>query len=79
MMGNPQQNSTERKGRVVALVIAGTMLLWLLAQWAGPKMGLPGRYALLIDFAAIAAFIWAFVVALQIWRARQDNNSNGQG
>ncbi len=78
-MSKTQQTSTERKGRVVALVIAGTMLLWLLAQWAGSKLGLPGRFALLIDFAAIAAFIWAFVVSLQIWRARQDNNSNGQG
>ncbi|MGH1454339.1 MAG: DUF5337 domain-containing protein [Paracoccaceae bacterium] len=78
-MSKTEHSNSERKGRAVALVIAGAMLLWLLAQWAGPKLGLPGRYALLIDFAALAAFVWALVVSLQIWRARQDSNSNGQG
>ena len=75
-----QRNAAAAKqGRVVAIVIAGAMLLWLAAQWLGPKLGLPGRYALLIDFAAIAAFSWALIVALRIWRSGQDSNSNGQG
>ncbi|MGX9349939.1 DUF5337 domain-containing protein [Shimia sp. W99] len=60
-----------RKGRMVSLVIAGTMLIWLAAQWIGKMAGLPGRYALLFDFAAIAALIWALVNIYQIWRARQ--------
>ena len=47
------------------------MLIWLAANWAGPALGLPGRYALLIDFAALAALFWAMVVTYQIWRARQ--------
>ena len=46
---------------VVGLVIAGTMLLWIAAQWLAPQFGLPGRYALLFDFAALAALIWAMV------------------
>ena len=62
-----------KKGRMVALVIAGAMVLWLLAQWFGPQLGLAGRFAFLIDFAAMAAFVWAFVVALQIWRARRED------
>lgn len=60
-----------RKGRVAALVVAGAMSIWILAQWVGPQLGLAGRYALLVDFAAMAAFVWAFVVAMQIWRARR--------
>jgi hypothetical protein len=48
------------------------MVLWLAAQWLGPQLGLPGRYALLIDFAAIGALVWALVVTLQLWRKRQD-------
>ncbi|MCA0921052.1 DUF5337 domain-containing protein [Pseudooceanicola nanhaiensis] len=77
MMG-PQNDDTQeamlaRKGRVVSIVIAVTMLLWIAAQWLGPALGLPGRYAFLFDFAAIAALIWAIVVAMQIWRARRDN------
>ncbi|WP_341234372.1 DUF5337 domain-containing protein [uncultured Sulfitobacter sp.] len=59
-----------RKGRMVALVIAGTMLLWIALQWAAPYFGLPGRYALLFDFAALAALIWAMVNIYQMRKAR---------
>ena len=62
-----------RKGRMTALVIAGTMLLWMAAQWLGSHFGWPPRYAFLFDFAAIAAMIWALVVTYQIWRMRRDN------
>lgn len=60
-----------RKGRIAALVIAGSVSLWVLAQWIGPAVGLPLRYAFLVDFAALAALFWALVVTYQIWRARQ--------
>ena len=56
-----------RGPRIVGATIAATMLLWLAAQWAGPKLGLPGRYAFLIDLAALAAFLWALVAAFRIW------------
>ena len=45
-----------RQGRLVALVIAGAMLLWIVVQWLGPKLGLAGRFAILIDLAVLAAF-----------------------
>lgn len=70
MAGNDRDKAQARKGQMVALVIAGTMLIWLGANWAGPALGLPGRYALLIDFAALAALFWALVVTYQIWQAR---------
>ena len=59
------------QARLVALVMAGTMLLWLGAQWLGGTMGWDVRYVFLFDFAAIAALIWALVVTFQIWRARR--------
>ena len=65
------EKAIARKGQTVGLVIAGTMLIWLAANWAGPALGLPGRYALLFDFAALAALIWAMVVIYQIWQARR--------
>lgn len=64
-----------RKGRHVSLVIAGTMVLWVIAQFIAPLFGLPGRYALLFDMAALAALIYAFVNIYQIWRLRR--NSQG--
>ncbi|WP_372885975.1 DUF5337 domain-containing protein [Shimia sp.] len=71
MTGGLTEQQQARKGRIVALVIAGTMLLWIAAQFVGRAAGLPGRYALLFDFAAIAALIWALVNIFQIWRGRQ--------
>ncbi len=59
------------KARTVALVLVGTMFLWLGAQWLGGQMGWDTRYVFLFDFAAIAAFVWAMVVTYQIWRGRQ--------
>ena len=59
-----------KQGRMVALVIAGSMVFWIVAQWLGPQLGLPGRFALLIDFAVMAALVWSMFVTYQIWRKR---------
>jgi hypothetical protein len=67
-----QNREIAAKGRLVSLVIVGTMLLWIAAQAIGRFVGLPGRYALLFDFAALAGLFWALVVGLQIWRARKN-------
>jgi hypothetical protein len=42
------------------------------AQWIAPMLGMPGRYALLIDFAVLAALFWSMVVTYHIWRKRQN-------
>ena len=61
-----------RQGRIASLVIAGTMILWIAAQWIGGKLGLPDRYAFLIDLFALAGFLWALIVTWQIWRKRRE-------
>lgn len=68
-----------RKGRMLSLVIAGTLLLWMLLQVISPMLGLPGRYALLFDFAAIAALIWALINGFQLWRSRQNAGRDMEG
>ncbi len=72
-MSTKNDKAIARKGRHVSLVIAGAMVLWIGAQWLGKAAGLPGRYALLFDFAALAALIYALVNIYQIWRMRQDS------
>ena len=67
-----------RKGQLVGLVIAITIVLWLGVQLLGPMMGLAGRYALLFDFAALAALFWAMVNIFQMWQARRDEKTNGR-
>ncbi len=65
-----------RQGRVVGLVIAVTMLIWILAQSLGFYLGLPGRYALLIDFLAMVAFLWAIISGILMWRSRRTTRNN---
>lgn len=61
------------QARLVAFVLAGTMIVWMGLQWLGGKMGWETRYVFLFDFLAIAAFVWALVVTYRIWRNRQGN------
>lgn len=68
---DPRPRADARQSRMVALVIAGTMVLWMGGQWLGGQRGWDGRYVFLMDFAALAGFFWALVVTFQIWRARQ--------
>ena len=72
-MSPEEDRHLARQARMVALVIAGTMLAWIGAQWLGPRLGLAGRYAFLFDLAALAAFFWALVVTYQIWRKRRED------
>ena len=68
---DPHAQTQARLSRRVALVIAGTMLLWLLVQLIGAQYGWPEEYTLLVDLAAGAGFVWALIVTYQIWRARR--------
>ncbi|MFV0515231.1 MAG: DUF5337 domain-containing protein [Jhaorihella sp.] len=76
-MSDEQDQTIARKGRHVSLVIAGTMMAWLVATlWIGPALGLPGRFALLFDLAALAALIYALVNIYQLWRLRRDRQGS---
>ena len=73
-MDEEQDHKIARQGRVVSLVIAGTMLFWIAVQWLGPEIGLTMRYAFLIDLGVLAAFFWALLVSFQLWRKRQTDD-----
>ena len=72
-MEQHDEQHLSKQGRIVALVIAGSMLFWIAAQHSGPQIGLSGRFAILIDLLVLAALFWAMVVTAQIWRKRQAN------
>ena len=61
-----------RQMRLVSIVIAVTMLLWMGAQLLGGQLGLPSRYVFLFDFAAIGGLVWALIVGSRIWRQRNE-------
>ena len=67
-----RERALAAKGRMVSLVIVGTMVLWLIVQfWLGPMLGLTLRYTILIDLLAMAALLWSFIVSWQLKRARK--------
>ncbi|MDQ2066674.1 DUF5337 family protein [Xinfangfangia sp. CPCC 101601] len=66
-----QELRNARSARLVAVVLAVTMILWMGLQVVGGEMGWSPRFAFLFDLAALAAFLWALVVTYQIWRARR--------
>lgn len=63
--------------RTAAFVTAGTIVLWFALSWFGGAVGIPARYAFLLDFAALAAFFWAFVVAVRAWRGQRRGGEQG--
>lgn len=68
---DPADLKRARQTRLVAIVLAATMILWMGAQFVGGQMGWETRFAFLFDLAAIAGFVWAMVVTYQIWRGRR--------
>lgn len=68
---DPADLHRARQARLVGIVLAVTIVLWMGAQLVGAELGLEARYAFLFDLAAIAGFVWALVVTYQIWRGRR--------
>ncbi|MFK7869010.1 MAG: DUF5337 domain-containing protein [Roseobacter sp.] len=66
------EQALAKKGRTVSLIIAGTMIAWLIVQFVvGPMLDLSTRFVILIDLCAMAALAWSFIVSWQIKRARK--------
>ena len=59
-------------GRRLALVIAGTGLLWILATLLGDEYGWSQRTRGLFDILALVGFGYAFWMAIGLWRARKE-------
>lgn len=68
----PEQELAKR-ARLIAIVLAVVMAVWMAAQWLGGQLGLEPRFVFLIDLAALAGFAWALVNIYWIWRARREN------
>ncbi len=68
----PEEMATARQARLAGIVMAAAMVLWLGANVVGRELGLPGRYAILIDLMALGAFIWALAVTARIWHRRRN-------
>ena len=63
-----EARAARRQGQVVAVVLAATMVAWLGLQALGGALGWPARLAFVFDLAALAAFAWALIVTVGLWR-----------
>lgn len=61
------------QARIAAIVILVTFPIWMGASWLGGQLGWEARFAILFDLAALAAFFWALVVLVGVWRKRRQN------
>ena len=75
-MQTKESRREAKQGRVVGLVIAISMVIWILAQSLGPYLGLPGRYAILIDFLALVAFLWAIIAGVLMCRSSRNKRND---
>jgi len=66
-----EKETAKKHIRTASIVIFFTIILWMLAQFIGGRLGLPTRYAFLLDFAAMASFAWALYVLWNAWRKSQ--------
>lgn len=66
-----QERRYRRQIRAAAITMAATMILWMGASFLGGRLGLPPRFAFLVDLAAIAALVWALIVTYWVWKARR--------
>ncbi|WOI54897.1 DUF5337 family protein [Palleronia sp. LCG004] len=71
-MSRADELAQAKQARNVGVVLAATMVVWVVGQWVGGWLGLPARYVFLLDLAALAAFVWALIVTFRIWRRRRD-------
>lgn len=63
----------DRRKRGIALVIAGTGIVWVLANALGAALDWSQRARAFFDLAAGAGFLWAFWMMYGLWRASQKN------
>ncbi len=58
---------------MIALVIAGTGLGWIVANAIGAALGWTSRIQALFDLAALGGFVWAMWLIYGLWRDRREH------
>lgn len=63
---------TQKQGRRVALVIAASALLSILAPELRETLRLDPKYEILFYLFAMAGFLWALIVTWKLWQKTRD-------
>jgi len=71
-----QNQNVSGAGQRIALIVAGTGILWICANVAGEFLGLSIRIRALFDLAALAGFGFALYMTFKLWQARQHDKDD---
>jgi len=63
-----RSESDKAQIRLASLVIIFAMIAWMGLSLLGGSLGLPVRFAFLIDMLCLVAFAWALFVLFNVWR-----------
>ena len=71
-MNNSDKKINGKQNRLIAIVIAGSVLFWSIMQGVAPSLEISARYMLLIDFFTLAALAWSLIFLLKIFISRRE-------
>jgi len=71
-MNELNKNRKEKQERLIALIIAVSVLFWSVIQGVAPSFGISARYMLLIDFFTLAALAWSMILLYKIAISRRE-------
>tara|TARA_Y100000815_G_scaffold145574_1_gene131805 strand:- start:225 stop:458 length:234 start_codon:yes stop_codon:yes gene_type:complete len=69
--GKPGNDADRAQTRLASIVIVVAMLLWLALSFLGGELGIPLRFAFLLDMLCLAALGWALVTLFLVWRRQR--------
>jgi len=68
-----QDDKLSRDGRRLALVSVGAAFAFMGISALGVIFGLPNHIMGLLELGVAAVFLWVFIQAFRMWRARQSD------
>lgn len=70
-MQEKRAENQRKQAKLASFVMLASVAVLMGGSWIGGKLGLPVRYAFLLDFIALAGFAFAMIVLFRVWRDRQ--------
>ena len=71
-MGELKKNIKEKQSRLIAIVIACSVLFWTIIQGMAPSLEISASYMLLIDFMTLAALTLSLISLYKIFSSRRE-------
>ncbi len=66
-----REQGQQKQTRLASIVMLVSVVVLMGGSWLGGLLGLPVRYAFLIDFMALGGFAFAMITLFRVWRDRQ--------